>query len=355
MLEQFRLFRVFIPALVFLTLLFTQKAEAQDPLFDTLVRHWHKAYFAEVRNDNSEAINEYNTVIDLSDNQPPTISEWYKGAAYLNIALIHVRTRNRKAARKALQSAVSHHFWNFVLLRSNSVLDTVFGKRWMDSLQKHWESVRRKELSGWHPQPTLILRPNSLRPDKKYPLIIALHGGNQSYEVFSRRLNRLQDTLGAIIVIPAGVHRYSEISNSWDDDIAAGEKKIDSIITELSDDPNVDINDISLLGYSQGSQMAYEYALLHPERIRRVIAFSGFAPTVVNDKTLQRASKYGLKVFAVSGMSDSPDFIRSTEKLKERMTQFGIQFNLKLERDLPHGLPFDIKSYCKEIWNALRK
>lgn len=354
MVQLFRSYRVFLPAIL-LFLVFSNKAEAQDPSFDTLVRHWHRAYFANMRNDIFEAVTEYKTVIDLSDNQSPVISEWYKSVAYLSIALIHVHTRNRNEGRKALVNSIRHHFWNFELLQSHPVLDSVLGKQWLDSVCCHWSSVRGREKSHWCPQPTIILRPKTLRPDNKYPLIIALHGGNQSYEIFSKRLEHLQDTLGAIIAVPAGVHRFSEISNSWDDDILAAGKKIDDIISELSADPLVDINDISLLGYSQGSQMSYEYALEHPEKIRRVIAFSGFSPVVVNDENLDRASKNRLKVMAISGVSDSPDFIRSTELLEEKMRQHGIQFGLKMEPDLPHGLPFDMKSYCVGIWNELRK
>ena len=64
----------------------------------------------------------------------------------------------------------------------------------------------------------------------------------------------------------------------WSDDDQAKESrdKISSFIDEAVENYPIDKNNITLLGFSQGTILCYAVALSYPEKIRNVIALSGY-------------------------------------------------------------------------------
>ncbi|MFI5264104.1 MAG: alpha/beta hydrolase, partial [Candidatus Kapaibacterium sp.] len=295
----------------------------------------------------------FDRIRTLCETQPIDVREWFKGTSFFGIARAKATLGDKEGAKDALSKALSRHFWNFPLIQSMDVFSTVCGKVWIDSVCSYWSAVREKEIPFWHPQPTLLLKPKLLQPNVKYPVLIVLQGGNDCYERLVSRLNVLPDSLNLIIAFPAAVHRISEVTNSWDGDTNAAEAKLNALIQELSKDPGIDTKNISLFGYSQGSQIAYDYGISHPDNIRNVVAFSGFAPTSIQEYELKNAAEKHLMIVAISGSSDSHEFLRTSLELQKEALQQGLSFDLRIEPDLPHGLPMDVTTYFSSVWKHL--
>jgi len=221
----------------------------------------------------------------------------------------------------------------------------------MDSLTNYWSAIRDNDEAFWHPQPSMVLRPKHLDANKKYPLLVVLHGGNDCYLRIVKRLAQLPDLLNIIIAVPAAVHRMSDFMNSWDDDTSSGEARISALIEEMKKNPNVDVSSISLLGFSQGSQMAYEYALDHPEQIQNVFAFAGFGPSQDPVYKMKNVAAHHVRFMAISGLTDAPEFLHSTHELQKHAIEQGISFEMKTESTLPHGLPLNLTEYFSSLWN----
>ncbi len=338
-------------AIIDFSIIIPSQAQTSEP--DSLTWYWHQTFFAEIKSDQRAVIADYDRIRALCETLPIDVREWFKGTSFFGIARAKASLRDKEGTQDALSKALSRHFWNFQLIRSLEILNSVCGKIWIDSACSYWSGIRDKEIPYWHPQPTLLLKPKQLQPNVKYPVLIVLQGGNDCYERLITRMNILPDSLNLIIVFPAAVHRISEVTNSWDGDTVAADAKLNELIGELSNDPTVDIRNISLFGYSQGSQIAYDYGLSHPELIRNVIAFSGFAPTSVQETKLKNAAANHLKILAISGSSDSHEFLLTSLKLQKEAIQQGISFDMKIEPDLPHGLPMDINTYFSNIWKEL--
>jgi predicted esterase len=326
-------------------------AQPAEP--DSLVYYWHKAFFAEIAHDPQGTISACEKVQSLCEPLPLDVREWFKGTTFFAIARAKAVLSDTVGTKLAISMALARHFWNFSLIQALDSLNQICGRKWLDSLCSYWNDVRTKQMSFWHQQPALLLKPQIVEPGRKYPVLIVLQGGNDCYERLVTRLRSLSDSLGMITVFPAAVHRISEVSNSWDGDTAAAAVKIGALIAELSGDPNVDTNNISLLGYSQGSQIAYSYAISHPAQIRNVIAFSGFAPDPVIRESLKLPAALGMRIIAISGASDATAFLQSTELLRDEATRAGLRFDLRIEKDLPHGFPLDIIGYISNIWREL--
>ncbi len=321
---------------------------------DSLDYFWNKAYFSEVAGDTAGVISNYRKVMEFCESEPLDVREWFKGVSLFGIARAYAMENDKISTRVYLGKALARHFWNFHVIRLIGVFDSVCGTAWIDSACGYWSAIRDKEMPLWHNQPSYVLKPKSIVKEKKYPLVIALAGGNDSYQRLVKRLGKLPDSLGVVVIIPAAVHRLSEVSDSWDDDTAAAASKISALIDEVSRDPMIDTKNISLLGFSQGAQISYEYGFSHPDRISHIIAFSGFAPPFVAEDALAKASEYHMSVIAISGPTDSPDFLESTAKLQRDAVNKGLRFTLKIENDLPHGFPVDMAGYCVKLWDELR-
>src|ERR1041385_7143008 len=182
---------------------------------------WHLAGVAEYHEDWSDAITHYRDASQHADALPLTTREWYRGTAQYGIARCYARLHKDSAARASLNSAYRHHFWNTALIRLDSQLVASCGATWIDSMGAYWGGVRVEEQVGWHEQPTYTFFPQGYDSTAKWPLIIAMHGGNGNYESFAQRWSEIATLVGAVIVVPAGIIRESEITNSWGSDMTA--------------------------------------------------------------------------------------------------------------------------------------
>lgn len=61
---------------------------------------------------------------------------------------------------------------------------------------------------------------------------------------------------------------------------------------------------IVLSGFSQGAIMALSYALLHPDEVAGVIAFSGYVPQVVSESVAEQAGRSFPRFFLTQGRRD---------------------------------------------------
>ncbi|HEY9716414.1 MAG TPA: alpha/beta hydrolase-fold protein [Trichormus sp.] len=115
---------------------------------------------------------------------------------------------------------------------------------------------------------TLML-PDNYDPTKKYPLIVALHGyqGNVNDIGNMMNLDRLRKE-GNIVLVPAAKdHTWNGSGISFFGDAKGSNGQpindvdfVKSAIGQVESNFNVNRNDITLAGFSQGGQLAYELA-----------------------------------------------------------------------------------------------
>lgn len=131
-----------------------------------------------------------------------------------------------------------------------------------------------------------VIRESSL--SKNAPLLIMLHGyGSDENDLFSFA-NELPETLFIISVRapyamqPHGHAWYAinfdEEKGKWSDNEQAKQSRdlIAKFIDEASATYAINKNNISLLGFSQGSILSYSVALSYPKKVKNIIALSGY-------------------------------------------------------------------------------
>lgn len=132
-----------------------------------------------------------------------------------------------------------------------------------------------------------IIRPSSLT-DKKPPVLFMLHGYGSNEEDLFSFASELPEKLCIISVrAPYVLHPYGYAwyainfdndKGKWSDDDQAIESrdKIKSFIDEACSTYGLDENNVSLLGFSQGTILSYAVALSYPEKVKNIIALSGY-------------------------------------------------------------------------------
>lgn len=143
-----------------------------------------------------------------------------------------------------------------------------------------------------------IVRPSSLT-DKKPPVLFMLHGYGSNEEDLFSFAPELPEELCIIavrapyILQPYGYAWYAinfdDDKGKWSDDDQAitSRDKITTFINEACDTYGLDEKKVNLLGFSQGTILSYSVALSYPEKIKNVIALSGY----INESILKDSYK----------------------------------------------------------------
>jgi phospholipase/carboxylesterase len=123
---------------------------------------------------------------------------------------------------------------------------------------------------------------------------------------------------------------------------------IAGFIDELVANYPIDVNDVNLIGFSQGSILSYAVALSYPEKVNKVVAMSGYVNLEIVAEDYLKNDLTKLKIFASHGTVDQVipvDWARKTPAILEKL---GITTTYK-EYPVGHGVSpqnfYDFKNW----------
>ena len=316
---------------------------------------WHLAGISEYHSDWQGAIDYYQKVIRESNALPLDIREWYHGTAFYGIARCSCRIgKDSAAVRSALSKAFSHHFWNFALTATDSALLSDCGRAWLDSLSQVWSGILNDERPLWPEQAPIVFYPDGYDSSGRWPLIVAMHGGNGNYESFSEDWRGMANALKSVIVIPPGIIRQSQITNTWGSDMSIIEKPIINLVAGFTSKHLADPSQVYLAGFSQGAEASMELSILRPDIFRGAIAMSGFVDRPISDSILLKAHDRGVRIYAISGELEVPSFRGEIDTFHTVCAKAGIPFEMNILPGMIHEIPLDFHMQVLQAWNWLR-
>jgi predicted esterase len=329
-------------------------AQAADA-YEFVCMDWHLAGISEYQSDWPAAINYYRKALAECRVLPLEVREWYSGTAYYGIARCESREgKDPSVVRSSLAKAFGHQFWNFALAQTDSVMLSKCGFPWLDSCSQFWSNVLSEERPLWREQEPLIFYPVGYDSSARWPLIVALHGGNGNYQSFAEHWLGMANDLKAIIVIPAGVLRQSQITNSWGFEIDTIEKSIVGLADGFTSRHLADPSQVYLAGFSQGAQASIELTLLRPDVFRGAIAMSGFVDHPISDSDLLRAKEHGVRLYEITGQYEDPIFQKEMDSIHSQCLKANIPFGLEIAPGMIHEIPLDFHAQFLRAWNWVR-
>lgn len=171
-----------------------------------------------------------------------------------------------------------------------------------------------------------IIRESSLKENA--PLLIMLHGyGSDENDLFSFA-NELPEEF--FIVSAKAPYPMQPFGNAWyainfhadkgkwndNEQAKASIDLISNFIDEVINNYPVNKNNVTLLGFSQGSILSYAVALTYPNKVQNIVALSGYINDDILPKNLKQQDYSNLDFYCSHGSVDQVipvDWARQTQ------------------------------------------
>jgi phospholipase/carboxylesterase len=196
---------------------------------------------------------------------------------------------------------------------------------------------------------------NNEQPGK---LLILLHGwmgDENSMWVFTSGLSSKYTILAprAPFSVAEGGYSWREIQpGTWGkaslEELGPSVQVLISFVNDWSTSAGMDARQFDLMGFSQGAALAYSLTLLYPERVRRLMALSGFIPEHAKANLANQLS--GKMIFVAHGRHDEMVPVEQARKAVAMLNASGAQVTY-CESDASHKVS---KECMKELDIFLR-
>lgn len=209
-----------------------------------------------------------------------------------------------------------------------------------------------------------IIRPSTLK-DKKAPVLFMLHGYGSNEEDLFSFADELPESLCIISVRapytlePFGYAWYAinfdAEKGKWSDDeqAKASREKIIGFIKEACETYHLNENEVTLLGFSQGTILSYSVALSYPTRINNVIALSGYINEGILVPGCDSLDHSKLNIYASHGQVDQVIPVEWAQKAPAILNKLGINHTYE-EFPIGHGVsPQNFYSLQKWLKNYI--
>ena len=206
-----------------------------------------------------------------------------------------------------------------------------------------------------------ITRPSTLK--KNAPLIILCHGyGSDENDLFSFASELPEELFVVSLKAPYTLQPYGNAwyainfdaqQNKWNDVEQAIESrdKIANFIDKACSEFPVDKNNVTLLGFSQGTILSYAVALTYPQKVKNVIALSGYVSEDMLDDNLKNHDYSHLDFYCSHGNADQVIPVEWARKAPKFLNQLNIK-NTYSEFPVGHGVApqnfYELRSWLLE-------
>ncbi|WP_298552033.1 alpha/beta fold hydrolase [uncultured Algibacter sp.] len=159
-----------------------------------------------------------------------------------------------------------------------------------------------------------IIRESSLTENA--PLLILMHGyGSDENDLFSFAAELPENLFIISVKAPYPMQpfgnawyaiNFDEDKGKWSDNVQAKASRdlIANFIDEAIAEYPVDKNNVSLLGFSQGSILSYAVALTYPEKVKNIVALSGYINKDIFPEDIEHRDYSNLDFYCSHGSSD---------------------------------------------------
>jgi len=257
-----------------------------------------------------------------------------------NLACCYARLKKPELTIKYLKYAVDAGFDNLDHLLKDEDLAVIEKNNEFRLYLKYINRLKDAQgktilLPAVKALPAKIHLPEDFTPDKKYKLLIALHGRGHSAEKFSAIWSHVKRK-EFIMVSPSGPYNISDSTSiikrsSWY--LLTRDKKIweiadplvvdymKGIVLELKN--RYKISDIYILGFSQGVSASFYSAIKNPGLFKGVIAFAGVLPDEEFISNVEYQKAKNLRIFITHGDKDSQISKSKSSEAKTTLESFG--------------------------------
>ena len=205
---------------------------------------------------------------------------------------------------------------------------------------------------------SVIINPSSKSSPKN--AVILCHGyggdGNDISILANYWKNFLPDTMFVCPdapeickVNPSGFQWFDLMDQTDDETLSKSliaEKKLDNFINEVTSQNKLSLNDIALVGFSQGCMISLQTALKKRDKIKCLIGYSG---KILNIKHLNQNINSKPEIFLMHGDKDAVVPINFLLEAKEFFNKNNYTIQTKIFKNCEHRIPTEGSSLGLEF------
>ncbi|WP_289062575.1 alpha/beta hydrolase [Zobellia russellii] len=203
-----------------------------------------------------------------------------------------------------------------------------------------------------------LIRPSTVK-EGKAPVLFMFHGyGSNEEDLFSFAPELPEELCVISVRAPYPMEPYGNAwyainfdaeQGKWSDDEQAKQSrdKIIAFIDEACNTYGLDASNVTILGFSQGTILSYAVALSYPEKIKNVIALSGYINEAILKEGYKEKEHSQLKIYASHGQVDQVIPPEWAQRAPEFLKNLGID-HVYEEFPVGHGVaPQNFYSFKK--------
>lgn len=203
-----------------------------------------------------------------------------------------------------------------------------------------------------------LIRPSSLTSGK-IPVLFMFHGyGSNEEDLFSFAPELPEEFCIISVRAPYTLEpfghawyaiHFDNVNGKWSDDEQAvvSRDKIVTFIDEACAIYGLNSDNITLLGFSQGTILSYAVALSYPEKVKNVIGLSGYINVDILVDGYAKKDHSGLKIYASHGQVDQVIPPAWAQRIPDFLDGLGIE-HVYEEFPVGHGVaPQNFYSFRK--------
>lgn len=192
-----------------------------------------------------------------------------------------------------------------------------------------------------------LVRESSLKENA--PVLIMLHGyGSDENDLFSFAAELPEEIFVISARAPYPMMPYGNAwytihfdapQGKWNDleQSIASRDKIAQFIDEVCEIYSVNKSNVTLLGFSQGTILSYAVALSYPEKVKNVIALSGYINSDILPKSIDSKSLDHLSFYCSHGTEDQVIPVDWARKISPFLNDLGVD-HVYNEFPVGHGV-----------------
>ncbi|MEF3079058.1 alpha/beta hydrolase [Winogradskyella poriferorum] len=205
-----------------------------------------------------------------------------------------------------------------------------------------------------------IKRPSTLKENA--PLLIMCHGyGSDENDLFSFASELPEELFVISLRAPYAMQPYGNAwyainfdaeKGKWSDNVQARQSVdlIANFIDYACDIYPVNKDNVTLLGFSQGTILSLSVAMNYPEKLKNVVALSGYLNEDILPESIDKNKVSHLNIFSSHGYADQVIPVEWARKTPEYLKNLNINHTYK-EYPVGHGVApqnfYDFRDWLK--------
>ena len=262
-----------------------------------------------------------------------------------NLAIIYSQINQCDKCIESLQYGLDHGVWFSIYAFLSDVWDPCRKLEKFENILTQNQELRQKAQKTAKSE-LVIITPEGYNKSKKYPLFIALHGGNSNIANFEKvwKSEKLQKEFITAYVQSSQIVAMNGFS--WTEDIKIARKDISEAYFKILEEYSINKNEVIIGGFSSGGVAALEISLCNTIPVKGFVSLCPGKPESFTEENIIESKKRGIRGTILTTEMDPR--LNIQKEMAELLEKSGFEYQFVVTPDIGHWFPDDLDTKIDE-------